>query len=178
VILRITSQSTAGVAFTNPINQVSVNLQSGYNLLVPGNPPVALSFPAGITGATNKIVMFTKAPAGGIEYIMVSGKWVNGTQTLPFFGASNGIRILDNTGLKYNPNFALPVKKQIEITSFNILGRVVFHTIAESYSLSIQVKDFQHFWKNKIASGAFIVRMSIKEGNSKPFTSLNKMMLR
>ena len=95
VILRLIPQTAAGVAFNNPINQVSISLESSYNLLVPGNPPTPVAYPTGITGPTNKIVMFTKVPQNsGIEYVMASGKWVNGTQTLPFLGVSNGIRVL------------------------------------------------------------------------------------
>ena len=93
VVLRITPQTAGGAAFNNTINPAAASLQSGYALLTPANVPVSYT-PNGITGPTNRIVMFTKVPNGGMEYVMASGKWVNGAQTLPFLGASNGIRVL------------------------------------------------------------------------------------
>ncbi len=297
VVLRITPMKADNTLFTNTVNPVAVRLQSGFTLWS-GNPPTAVTYPAGITGATNNIVLFTKALPGGLEYVLASGKWSNTAvtpaQVLPFLGSSNGIRVLagpaatvvfqdptsikfaippptlktgvaypgylfvydnygnkvnapanvtlssltpsianivggtpdltintDSTGTGYfsvsatsaatenslislkalltttnaldtaymvvgnditgamrNPKFISPEKKQITITCYDLLGRIVFHGITESYSKSIRVRDFQHVWKNRIASGAFIVKLSIKEGTSKALTSIYRMMLR
>jgi hypothetical protein len=298
-ILRITPLNVDGSVFTNRVDSVSIRLQSGFKLRVPPYTAsdTAIIFPNGITGSTNKMVMFTGIPNGGLEYVYVNGVWTSSTdstQRNAFPGASNAIQILGGTavsvafqnppsktlavsppptlglgqsysgslfvydkygnkagapasvtlssltpsianfvggnpdltintdstgsghfsiattnaaienslvslkavlstvnaldtaymivgkttGAKNNPNFVSPGKRHINITCFDLQGRLIFHVATESYSGSIQVKDFQHLWKNKIASGAFIVRMSIKEGQSKPLTTLNKMILR
>ena len=97
VVLSITPQKADNTLFTNTVNPAAVRLQSGFTLWS-GNPPAAVTYPAGITGPTNKIVMFTKVPPGGLEYVLASGKWSNTAvtpaQELPFLGSSNGIRVL------------------------------------------------------------------------------------
>jgi hypothetical protein len=80
------------------------------------------------------------------------------------------------TGAKNNPNFILPGKRHIDITGFNFLGRIVFHTVTDSYAGSLQAKDFQNLLKNRISSGALIVRLSVNDGGSNPFTSFYKII--
>ena len=93
VRLRITPQKLDGTAFNNPIAPVEVNLNSGVDLFAPGTPPAKLVL-AKVEGITTAPVMFTKVPPGGTEYVTVSGIWKNGTNTLAFYGVSDGIRIL------------------------------------------------------------------------------------
>ena len=93
VRLRITPQKLDGTAFNNAIAPVEVNLNSGVDLFAPGTPPARFTL-AKVEGVTTSPVMFTKVPAGGIEYVTVSGIWKNGTNTLAFYGVSDGIRIL------------------------------------------------------------------------------------
>jgi Right handed beta helix region len=94
VKLRIEAQSASGTRFSNPVNPVEVNLNSGADLMVPGPPPAKLTFPTGITGLVAPTVMFTKVPAGGTEIIRVSGLWMDGSQGIAFLGTSEGIKIL------------------------------------------------------------------------------------
>ena len=93
VRLRITPQKLDGTAFQNPIAPVQVNLNSGADLLVPGTPPAKLALDK-VEGVTTQPVVFTKVPPGGNEYVTVSGIWKNGTNTLAFFGVSDGVKIL------------------------------------------------------------------------------------
>jgi hypothetical protein len=91
--LRITPQKLDGTPFNNAISPVEINLNSGVDLFAPGTPPAKLAL-GKVEGATTAPVLFTKVPAGGIEYVTVSGIWKNGTNTLAFYGVSDGIRVL------------------------------------------------------------------------------------
>ncbi|MDB5106194.1 MAG: hypothetical protein JWP91_3883 [Fibrobacteres bacterium] len=93
VRLRITPQKLDGTPFNNPIAPVEVNLNSGVDLMTPGTPPSEVVL-GKVEGVTTTPVLFTKVPAGGLEYVTVSGIWKNGTNTLAFYGVSDGIRIL------------------------------------------------------------------------------------
>ena len=185
VILKVIPQAGSGVLFTNTVIPVNASLASGFTLYETSDMQ-NVTFPQGITGSTHKPVMFTEVPSGGIEIVNLTGVWkANATDTPLVFQGSVAISVLDGSvsskafqGPLSNKDMVTSGKKQIEISCFDLQGRRIFHVVTESYSGSIQVKDFQHLWKNKIASGAFIVRMSIKEGQSKQFTSLNKMILR
>jgi hypothetical protein len=188
VILRLTPQKADGTLFTNRVEGVSNWTQSGAKLIVPpfGPADTAISYPNGVTGPTNREVMFTKVPNGGLEYVYASGVWTSTTDTTQkkaFIGVSEAIRILAGTAAVafQNPQInrnGKPGKKLIEISCFDLQGRRIFHGVTETFSGLIQAKDFQHLWKNRIASGAFIVRMSIQEDNSKACTSLNMMATR
>jgi len=185
VILKVVPQNSDGTAFVNTITLVQVSLSSGFNLWTTTvNPAAPLTFPQGITGSTNKPVMFTEVPSGGIEIVNLSGVWTAASDTEVFQGSAaisvsdGSVSLKEFQNPQSNKNIVTAGKRQIDISCFDLQGRRIFHVATESYSGSIQVKDFQHLWKNKIASGAFIVRMSIKEGQSKPFTSLNKIVLR
>jgi parallel beta-helix repeat protein len=93
VRLRITPQKLDGTPFSNPISPVEVNLNSGADLVAPGTPPVKLALPK-VESITTAPVMFTKVPPSGTEYVTVSGIWKSGTNTLAFYGVSDGIKIL------------------------------------------------------------------------------------
>jgi hypothetical protein len=93
VRLCVTPQKLDGTPFLNPIAPVEVNLNSGADLFAPGTPPAKFALPQ-VEGATTKPILFAKVPAGGIEYVTVSGIWKNGTNTLAFYGVSDGVKIL------------------------------------------------------------------------------------
>ena len=177
VILKVIPQTKAGVLFTNAIMSVNVSLASGYTLWNTAVNPIApLTYPQGITSQTstgvNSPVMFSQAPLGGVEIVSVSGIWMAATDTEVFQGSA-AIYVSAGTvstkgfqGPTSNKNIVTPEKKQIEITCFDLQGRRIFHVVTESYTGSVQAKDFQHLWKNRISSGTFIVRMTIKDGES------------
>lgn len=93
VKLVITPQKLDGTPFLNIITPVEINLNSGADLLVPTTPPTKLALTS-VDGPTTQPVLFTKVPPGGLEYVTVSGIWKNGSNTLPFYGVSDGIKIL------------------------------------------------------------------------------------
>jgi hypothetical protein len=100
VVLRIRAYKADGTIFPNTVNPVTVSLQSGFTLLSTAvDPPVAVTLPGGVPGTTagsRSNVMFTRVPTttGGLEYVIGAGQWVDGTNILPFFGTSAGIKIL------------------------------------------------------------------------------------
>jgi len=93
VVLKIIPQKKDGSSFTNTINPVDVSLASPYTLWNTSlNPMAKLTYPTGITGATNRTVMFTKVPDGGIEVISATGVWkasTADTSKLVFQGSAN-----------------------------------------------------------------------------------------
>jgi len=91
--LKITPQSVGGSPFSNPISPVEISLNSGADLLNTANPPAKLTVP-NITGATALDIQFTRVPTGSVEYVTAAGIWKSGTQTLAFYGVSDGITIL------------------------------------------------------------------------------------
>jgi hypothetical protein len=96
VTLRLTPQKIGGAAFTNQINAVQVTLISGFVLLDAGkNPLVELEYPSGVTGQTDRPVVFTKIPDGNIENITAAGKYKNPStgSVLPFIGGTS-IKVL------------------------------------------------------------------------------------
>ncbi len=96
VTLRITPQKIGGTAFTNQVNPVQVTLISGFELLdASKNPAVELEYPSGVTGPTERQVIFTKIPEGNIENIAVAGKYTNPStkSALPFIGGTS-IKVL------------------------------------------------------------------------------------
>ncbi|MDQ3001854.1 MAG: hypothetical protein M3Y08_11420 [Fibrobacterota bacterium] len=93
VRLRITPQKLDGTAFTNAISPVEVNLNSGADLFSSGTPPVKLVLPK-VEGIITSPILFTKVPPSGTEYVTVSGIWKSGTNTLAFYGVSDGVKIL------------------------------------------------------------------------------------
>ncbi len=93
VRLRITPQKLDGTPFNNAISPVEIGLNSGVDLFTPATPPAKFALDK-VEGITTAPVMFSKVPSGGIEYVTVSGIWKNGTNTLAFYGVSDGIKIL------------------------------------------------------------------------------------
>ena len=121
VILRITPLKADGTTFTNRVDSVSIRLQSGFKLLSSpfrvNQDTAAITYPNGVTGPANKIVMFTGVPSGGFEYVYANGVWISTstTDTLrkAFPGASNAIRILP--GPPANVVFQDPPSKRFGI---------------------------------------------------------------
>ena len=97
VVLRIRAYKADNTQFTNDVKPTEVRLQSGFTLFSTDvDPAVALTLPNGVPGTSigsRSNVMFTRVPTGGIETIIASGQWVNGTNTLAFLGSCN-IKIL------------------------------------------------------------------------------------
>jgi hypothetical protein len=180
VILKVVPQNNDGTAFTNALSQAQAGLYSGFTLWsTASNPMAQLTFPQGITGATTKLVVFTKVPSGGIEIVSIAGICRTSTDTAIFQGSAV-VHVIGGapvTGAKNNPNVTLQRKRHIDVTCFNLLGRVVFHMVTESYAGSIQAKDFQNLVKNRISSGALIVRLSVNDGGPKPAVFLNKIIV-
>lgn len=92
--LRVTPQSLDGSSFPNAITPVEVHLSSGSDLFTPPYPPATKLTIDQIQGVTTKQILFTKVPAGTIEYVAVSGIWKNGDKTVAFYGISQGVKIL------------------------------------------------------------------------------------
>jgi hypothetical protein len=93
--LRIIPQSVGGAPFNNAVSPVEVHLASGSDLLTPPYPPATKLTVDKVEGTTNKQIMFNKVPGGGgIEYVAVSGIWKSGSNTLAFYGISQGVKIL------------------------------------------------------------------------------------
>lgn len=93
VKLRISPLNLDGTTYAGAISQTEVFLGSGADLLTTATPPVKFVLPS-ITGVTEKDVMFTKIPQGGLEYVNATGIAKNGAQTFVFFGGSDPVRIL------------------------------------------------------------------------------------
>jgi hypothetical protein len=94
VTLRITPQKIGGTAFTNTVAPASVQLLSGF-ILLDASTGKELEYPSGITGATEKQVIFTKIPDGNMENISATGSYLNPStkSKLPFIGGTT-IKIL------------------------------------------------------------------------------------
>ncbi|MBW8890042.1 MAG: hypothetical protein JF616_19985, partial [Fibrobacteres bacterium] len=92
--LRITPQSLNGQLFNNTVSPVEVHLASGSDLLTPPYPPATKIVVDQVVGVTTKQILFTKVPAGNIEYVAVSGIWKQGDKTVAFYGISQGVTIL------------------------------------------------------------------------------------
>jgi hypothetical protein len=73
VVLRILPQRMNGRAFVSTIDSVTVELSSGFPLLVHGNPTSVIDYPFTMTGPVNRYVFFTKIPVYGIETVKVTG---------------------------------------------------------------------------------------------------------
>lgn len=132
VRLRITPQRLDGTAFSNAITPVEINLNSGADLLLPGNPPVKLAL-AKVEGPTISPIMFTKVPPGGSEYVTVSGIWKNGTNTLAFYGVSDGVLILPGDPEKVL--FQDPPSKILSPGSAPVIDP------GQGYAVKVQVQD-------------------------------------
>jgi hypothetical protein len=103
VILRIRAYKADGTIFPNTVKPTEVYLQSGFTLFSTAvNPMVALTLPDGVPGTSagsRSNVMFTKVPTltGGYETVIAAGQWIDGTNIMPFIGASVPIKILPGT---------------------------------------------------------------------------------
>jgi hypothetical protein len=96
-VLELTPRKVGDPApFTGTVNPVAVDLVSGADLFQSGTNPLAkLTYPTGVTQVSRVLVVFTKVPEGGIEYVRATGTWTNGTaQKTAFAGTSNAIKIL------------------------------------------------------------------------------------
>ncbi len=91
--LKITPQSLNGSAFNNTIAPVTISLNSGADFLTSLSPNTKLTVD-GITGPTAKPAIFTKVPIGGLEFVTVAGIYKQGTNSLAFYGVSEGVKIL------------------------------------------------------------------------------------
>ena len=136
---------------------------------VGGNPDLTINTDSTGTGYFN-IATTNSALQGNLVSLRAFISTVNAIDT--------AYMIVGNlvTAAKNNSNFILPGKRRMDITCFNLLGRIIFHAVTESYAGPIQVKDFQNLLKSRISSGAFIVRLSVNNDGSKPFTSFCKMI--
>ncbi|MBN1130305.1 MAG: hypothetical protein JXA71_15035 [Chitinispirillaceae bacterium] len=88
VALRVRAYSADGTIFSNPISNVDIILQSGFQLLTtttdPATPLVVIALTGAASGYRNNNVMFTRVPVGDIEIVSARGSWTDGTNTLPF----------------------------------------------------------------------------------------------
>ncbi|MBN1576914.1 MAG: hypothetical protein JW913_10195 [Chitinispirillaceae bacterium] len=101
--------------FTNKIDPTDVKLQSRFVLLDPAGAPVT-SIPGGISTTANVDVVFTRVPLGGVEYVLVSGRWIEpsgGGKVIPFLGSSQGVRVL--AGPADSISFQRPASGMTEI---------------------------------------------------------------
>ncbi|MBN2036518.1 MAG: hypothetical protein JW768_07220 [Chitinispirillaceae bacterium] len=97
VVLRIRAYKADNTIFPNTVKPTEVRLQSGFTLFSTDvDPAVALTLPNGVPGTptgSRSDVMFTRVPPGGIETIIASGQWIDGTNVQAFLGSCN-IKIL------------------------------------------------------------------------------------
>jgi hypothetical protein len=133
VRLRLTPQKNDGTVFTNTVNFVAVSLVSGFRLLdASKNPPDQLNLLTGVTGATERLVIFTKVPEGGIEFVDASGSYRNSSYSiLPFIGGT-AIKVLpDPTKIAPDKQSRLvksdrALRNEVTATSFDLQGRRIF----------------------------------------------------
>jgi len=149
--LRITPQSLDGQLFTNPVTPVEVHLASGSDLLTPPYPPATKLTVDQVSGVTTKQILFTKVPAGEIEYVAVSGIWKNGDKTVAFYGISQGVKILPGDPAKIA--FQNPPSK---ITSPGAAPVIDPGTL---YPVTVEVRDI---FDNPVAGSATV---TIKSNN-------------
>jgi hypothetical protein len=165
VVLRIRAYKADNTIFPNTVNPAEVRLQSGFTLLSTAvNPPAALTLPTGVPGTTagsRSNVMFTRVPNGGLEFVIASGQWVDGTNVLPFLGSSGGIKILPNQAksiiVTANRNM-----KEFTVTFFDLRGRLVYaHTIRSSTPM-LRLEKVVSPLKLGITPAVYLVQISEK----------------
>jgi hypothetical protein len=182
VILRIRAYKADGTIFPNTVKPADVRLQSGFTLFsTDANPMVALTLPNGVPGTSvgsRSNVLFTHVPADGLESVIVSGQWINGTNVLPFLGSSADIKILPNQAKSVIP-MANRNLKEFTVAFFDLRGRLIYtHTIRSSTPMFRPEKLVAQF-KRSITPAVYLVQISEKgKQSSKPNHWVYKLMLR
>ncbi|MBN1578948.1 MAG: right-handed parallel beta-helix repeat-containing protein [Chitinispirillaceae bacterium] len=125
--------------FTNKIDPTDVKLQSRFPLLSPEGNPVT-SFPEGITGSTDIPIIFTRLPLGGVEYVLVAGRWIDAGKVIAFLASSQGVRVL--AGKADSISFQRPASGMREIINHR-----------ETFAVKVQAYDM---YGNRVDSGSAI----------------------
>lgn len=146
VKLKIDAVKADGTLFTNEIKPVDVSLNSGATLKDPNGARVTVS---SIVMSATKVVVFTVVPSGGVEYVMVSGMWSEAGNSVAFYGASAGIRVLP--GPPASMQFQDPPSNSITTGNPPVLDPGV------NYRGSLQVFDR---WGNKVDTAVSVALSS------------------
>jgi hypothetical protein len=169
-LLKISPQKLNGDALSDTINFVRVALQSGYKLLSPGNPPQSVEYPDGVTGPTDKLVIFTKIPENGYECISVAGCWRNpGTGPLLSIFGGAAIKVLP-AGTAINSEKTLLSSRNIDvlphevtIKCFDLQGRRIYQkTFLSDMGLSLVFNSIQKI-RPGTASKVYLMDISVKD---------------
>jgi hypothetical protein len=173
VQLRLLPQKLDGSSFWSPLDKVSVTLSSGFNLMVPGNPPVPLAYPSGLAGGPDsKLVIFTGIPEGGIEHISAGGEWkdLSATAPIPFVGGTS-IKVLPLgvTEIKAHPlatRQSSLLSNEVTINCFDLQGRRIF----QRTFLTNKYFPFNSHSMRKLLPGlagkAYLLDISVKDALS------------
>jgi hypothetical protein len=168
VQLRLLPFNIDGTPFWSPLQKVSVALSSGFNLLVPGDQVVPLSYPNGLAGGPDtKLVCFTGIPVNGIEYISAGAEWKNPSGTpMPFIGGTSikvrSRQIADIPKYTSTPIISNLLTNEMIITIFDLQGRKVFSRKLLTNSTSIP--DPLDLWRmvQGIAAKIYLIDISSK----------------
>ncbi|MBN1307159.1 MAG: hypothetical protein JXA18_04530 [Chitinispirillaceae bacterium] len=131
--------------FTNKIDPTDVKLQSRFPLLDPSGTPVT-NIPGGIQGTANVDVVFTRVPLGGVEYVLVAGRWIDQNKVIAFLGSSQGVRVL--AGPADSISFQRPASGMTEIINQG-----------ETFAVRVQAFDM---YGNKVDSAYEVKCVSTK----------------
>jgi hypothetical protein len=171
VILRIRSYTVDNIIFPNTVSPVEVRLQSGFMLLSTAtDPPVALTLPSGVPGTSagsRSNVMFTSVPPGGIEAVIVSGQWLNGSYFMPFLGCSNGIKILPGTSKTIVPfHRPFPSLREFTVTYYDLKGRTILSYTIHSSTPVTKPERMAQLMKRTLNPAVYLVQVREKGKNS------------
>ena len=173
------------VSFNEKVNSVTIRLQSGFNLVAPGNPAAALTIPDGITTLIDKEAIFTKLPAGGFEYVLVSGQWTNTTvnpnTNVVFIGSSKGIYIRPNAAVKAVPfNFSVGQKyHEVTVAYFDLRGRMVFNRTIDAAFYHGNLDNLLTYRATGLSPNIYMMKISVRDKiNSPLITKVQKVLIR
>jgi hypothetical protein len=145
---------------------------SGFGLMAPGDPQKPLVYHDGIPGGPdNKLIVFTKAPEGGVEYVSVTGVGRNPTTkaTFPFIGGTSVKLLSFPTSVEKSRGAAgcrALFPRDVMVTCYDLQGRRVFQkTFREGIGTSMPVSFFMRKTPGP-ASKVYLVDISVKEGLS------------
>jgi hypothetical protein len=159
-----------------PIDSVNVWLQSGYNLLTPGNPNIPFSLSDGITGFVDKEAIFTKASGSNADYIMVSGQAMN----VVFLGSSKGVYIISQNPTKtiLNNFSAIQGFNTGTISFYDLKGRKVLSHPFNALNFDNQNKFYSR-QETGLASNIYLMQISFRDNiTSKTITKVQKILIR
>lgn len=176
VSLHIKAIASDTTTYNFPIDSVNVWLQSGYNLLTPGNPNIPFGLSDGITGFVDKEAIFTKTSGSNADYIMVSGQATN----VVFLGSSKGVYIISQNLTKTNLNnfSAIQGFNTGTISYYDLKGRKVLSHPFNALNFDNQNKVYSR-QETGLASNIYLMQISFKDKiTSQTITKVQKILIR